>query len=702
VSLGLDAWRRRAAVWARWLNLALARRFALSTREERIFFLLIPTVGLAGGLSTIFIQRASEFVRVQTWGYWPSFEVAARHISSTQIIGALALGGITVGLIVFFAPGTIRWGVGATLESVMLKGGRMPINLVGWSVLASIATVGTGGSLGREGPMLALSAATASWLGQRFRLDPHRLKILVGCGTAAGFAAAYKVPIGGSLFAMEVVLGSFALEIFGPIVVAAVISSLLTRAAESGAPIYPAPGYELTSSWEIGAYLALGLIGAVAGVLFVRGIAGIDGLFRRMRALPKPLLPVIALILVGGIAVYEPRICGNGFDTITDALHEQIPLRFLISIALLKWLATGLTTGGGCPGGHFTPSLCFGALVGGSFGEVVHKALPNSTSTSGAYAAIGMAAVAAATSQAPLSATLMLFEFTGNYDLILPIMAASMVAAVVARRIHPWSIYTERLRHKGARVGSRREEIVLEALKASDLMREDTETLLPSTSFSEIVDRFLSTRRHRLFVVDENGQLLGRLSLHEIKHALADAAHLSTVVAYDLTLPVDTFLRKSDTLKRAGEMFAVSDFERLPVVEDGSRKLLGVLAKRDLLALYAQELLGRPRVLSAFVESREPRSSERLELPPDFVLRTVSLPQEFAGRSLAEAQLAQQYGVWVLEIKREREGQVEWIVPGARTTLDEGDEIVVLGPTAAVVALASASIPPTSSSTNED
>ncbi|MFN7943277.1 MAG: chloride channel protein [Thermoanaerobaculia bacterium] len=683
-----QGWGARWRVWARWVELVLARRFALSTREDRVFFLLIPTVGLVGGLVAIAVQRASEWTRVLLWGYWPSFAEAARHIPAWRVVAAVTAGGVAVAAIRRAARGPVRWGVGATLEAVMLRGGRLPLALVAWSALAAVATVGSGGSLGREGPMLALSGAIASWLGQRFRLGSHRLKILVGCGTAAGFAAAYNVPIGGSLFAMEVILGSFALEIFGPIVVSALLATLLARAAESAAPIYPAPGYALTSPWEIGAYFGLGLVGAIAAVAFVRGVAGLEGLARRVRVLPAWSQAVLGMALVGGIAAIEPRVCGNGFDTITDALREQLSFRLLLEIALLKWIATGLTTASGSPGGHFTPSLCFGALVGGAYGQAVHAAFPSATSSGGAYAAVGMAAVAAASSQAPLSATLMLFEFTGNYDLILPLMATTLVASLVARRIHPWSIYTERLRRLGVKLPGRREDMLLAALKAGDLAREDPEILLPDTPYAAIVERFLATRRHRLFVVDPSRRLLGCVSLHDIKHALADSEHLSTVVAHDLTAPVPARLQRGDNLKEASEAFALTDFERLPVVEEDGRTFVGVLAKRDLLALYAQEVLGRPQVLSTFVDSEQHESAERLELPPDFSIRSLAVPPALAGVALGEARLTQRLGVRVLELKRSAPEGVEWIMPEAKTILAAGDELVVLGPSAGLAALA--------------
>ena len=680
----------------RRIEFVVSRRFALSTREDRIFFALVPTVGLVAGGLAVIVQRLSEWLRVLLWGYTPDFEFAIRTgLPAWRVLLALMTGGVLVAILQRLAKAPLAThGVSSLVEAVALHGGRLSVKPVLYSAAASIAAVGSGGSLGREGPMLRLGAAVSSWLGQHFGLSSRRLKILLGCGTAAGFAAAYNVPIGGSLFAMEVILGSFALEIFGPIVVAAVLATLLSRAAESAAPIYPLSGYALVSPWEIGFHFGLGLVGAVAAVAFVLGVRLFARLFRKVAVVPEGLLPVLGLALLAGLGFFWPQVLGNGFSTITSALREEFPWKLLALLAGLKLIATALTAGSGCPGGHFTPSLCFGALVGGAYGELVHGAFPTATASSGSYAAVGMAAVAAGASHAPLSAILILFELTGNYDLILPLMIAAIVSSMVAKRLYPYSTYTEPLERRGVELSWRMEEAALAGLRVADLVREDGDTLLPTATYAEVVERFLGTKRHRLFVVDASRQLLGFVSLHDIKHALRETESLSVVVARELMVPVKTTLGIQDRLHRAAEDFARSDFERLPVLaQDGTFR--GVVTKRDLLAVYAQEVLGRPTVLSTFAASDQPGSSgSAIELPPDFSLRSIAATEELAGRTLAECALPQRFAVRVIEIKRPGASGPEWIAPDATTVIGHGDELVVLGPTKRVEELAAGRFDP--------
>jgi CIC family chloride channel protein len=694
---------RRWREWASSLEFTLARRFGLATREERLFFLLIGAVGVVGGLLGVATEGLIQGVQTVLWGSPGELLDVARKVNRWVVIAAPTCGGVLVGAIVWLSRRPVGGeGMAVLIEAVALSGGKIPPRPVLWNALGAIATVGSGGSLGREGPMIRLGAMISSWLGQRLGLPPHRVKILVGCGAAAGLAATYNVPIGGALFAMEVILGNFALEIFGPIVASSVIATVIARSVVGNAPLYAAPGYTLTNGWELLPYAGLGIVGALASLTFMFGVEGGRKLFQRLAFLPQPLKPVVGMSLLGVLGLYIPYALGRGYGTINLTLteklhlptHPELTILLLLLLAAAKLLATALTSGGGGSGGLFTPSLCFGALVGSAYGYAAHWFWPHLTSHHyGAYAAVGMAAVMAGTSHAPISAILILFEFTGNYDLILPVMLAAIIASLLAKRLRRYSIYTEPLRGRGIELPWRMEEAVLAGLKAEDLARPDPDVLHPSDHYRKVVEAFLSGRRQRLFVVGEDRRLLGAISFHDIKHVIEHPEALTAVVAHDLMVPVGTVVSKDERLHRATQLFAQSDNERLPVVDEGGR-LLGVLAKRDLMAVYAQEVLGRPSVLATFVSSRDSGTSRQyVELPPDFALRMVPVPEELVGRSLAEARLPQTLGARVIEIKRHGRLGEEQVIPSAETILASGDLLVVIGPTAQVESLVEGKAP---------
>jgi len=671
----------RVRAWRHGAELVLARRFGLATREDRTFFFLIGLVGVLAGVLGALIHRLIDLLELLLWGGGELLEAAAA-MPWWFVVATPALGGLAVGLVFWFARGEGRGaGMSLLIESVLLHGGRIPPRPVIVNALASVLTVGAGGSLGREGPMIRLGAMLSTWLASGMSLAPHRVKILLGCGAAAGLAAAYNVPIGGALFAMEVVLGNFALEIFGPIVASSVISTLIARAISGDVPRYELLDYSLVSGWEILAYAGLGIVGAFASVAFIRGVRLAGRGFEALPLVPGWAKPLLGMALVGALAVTTPQILGGGHETTRATLAGQLPLTLLLWLAAAKLLATAATAGSGNAGGLFTPSLFFGAAVGGAYGYGVHFLWPEATASYGAYAAVGMAAVTAGTSHAPISAILILFELTGNYELILPLMVASILASLVARRLTRSSLYTESLEKRGIDTSWRMEEAVLAGLSVRDLARADADTLAPGEGYADLVEKFLATHRQRLFVLAPEGRLLGAVSLHDIKHALDEPARLTAVVAHDLMVPVERPLREDDRLHRAAEVFARSEFERLPVV-DGEGRLCGVLAKRDLLAIYAQEVLGRPAMLATFVSGEDSGRRDYVELPPDFSLRLVPVPEGLVGKTLAEARLPQTLGARVIEIQRAgpRAGELRRVIPGGATELAAGDRLILLAP----------------------
>ena len=693
------AFLARLREWRRDFEFTLARKFGLATREDRLFLVLIGVVGVVAGFLGVAVHRLIDSLQVLLWGSSNLFEAAA-EVPLWQAVAAATAGGLLIAVVILAARGPAEGpGMGVLIESVALRGGRVPIRPILVSSLAAIATVGSGGSLGREGPMIRLGAMISSLLGARFRLPAHRVKVLVGCGAAAGLAAAYNVPIGGALFAMEVILGNFALQIFGPIVASSVISTLIARTFEGDSLRFAVTDFEAGSHWEVIIFAGLGLVCAVASIAFVLGVRKLSRFLQRL-PIPAWLRPIPGFALFGLLAYHVPHVLEGGQEqTNTLLLRELPPLElpglnvdlalpavFLI-IAAIKIVAIALTDGSGGVGGKFTPSLFVGALVGGAYGLVAEQVWPEITADYPAYAAVGMAAITAGTSHAPISAILILFEFTGNYDLILPLMVACIISSVVSRKLYPYSIYTEALQRKGVDLNLRLEQAVMAGMGVGDLLRHDPDTLHPATGYREVVDRFFGAQRQRLFVVGSDGKLLGEISLHDIKHVLDNPDQLTAVLAHDLLRQPERVLKEEERLDRAAEVFAQSDNERLPVV-DAQGKFRGVLSKRDLLAVYAQEVLGRPALLATFVSGQDQEvTRDYVELPPNFTVRLVDLPAELAGKTLAEARLPQTWGVRVIEIKRGRRALEERVIPGGETVLEPRDRLIVLGPTEAVEAL---------------
>jgi CIC family chloride channel protein len=447
----------------------------------------------------------------------------------------------------------------------------------------SVGAVAMGASLGREGALVQTGAAAGTWLAERLGLDETQARIVVACGAASGIAAAYDVPIGGALFGLEVLLGSFALELLGPIVVSCVVATAVARTLPGAHMTYVIPEYALLKPSELLVGLALAPFFGLASAVYVRVMGAVEVQLDRLPRWAQPALPPLALGLVGVAAIRFPSLLGNGFDTVHDSLLGHVPLAALAALPFLKLLASALSAGSGVPGGLFTPSLFYGATLGGLAGELLSRGL-GWTVPSGALALVGMAAVLAGTTHAAVSSVLIIFEMTGDYGVILPLMLTAAIAAATSRAIEPDSLYTAPLRRRGVALPELPSPAWLRAMPVSSLVVPDPARVPPSTPFEEVLRRLLSLPPgHDLYVTSEGGELLGVIRLDALKGTISEGALLGMIVAADVADRTVEPLTTGMSLDEVAGRFGDVDLERLPVV-DGGRRIVGTVSIRDILA----------------------------------------------------------------------------------------------------------------------
>jgi CBS domain-containing protein len=338
--------------------------------------------------------------------------------------------------------------------------------------------------------------------------------------------------------------------------------------------------------------------------------------------------------------------------------------------------------GSGAVGGVFTPTLLLGALLGDAFGSVVHYALPAATAGPKAYALVGMGCLLAGTTHAPISAVLMLFEMTLDYNIVLPLLLGSAAASLVARSLDRESIYTEALRRKRGVPGVTGEAAVMQTLTVSDVMRADQSTVPAGTPLPALVDRFIRERRNHLYVVDGAGGFLGAVSLYEASRALREAPDPNALRANDVANPSFQTTVPSEHLDRTLDRFWVEESERLPVLEsETSRRVVGTVSKRDILGVYSLEVLHRRSLLARFELEDDPaRRPVYVELPGDHSIDEVVVPAPLVGRTFAEARFRERFGLSVLVLRRVgRDGKVTRLLPEGTTRFEAGDRIIVFG-----------------------
>jgi CIC family chloride channel protein len=541
-------------------------------------------IGFGGALTSIaFRYVTSELHKLLTGSNTPGLMESFLALSWWARLTIPALGGLLAGLVLYFG---MRWRGGVTtadyMEAVVLGDGKISTRRSIVKCLSAMFTIASGGSIGREGPLVQLSSLVASIAGRLRGWSTPRLRLLVGCGAAAGIASAYNAPIAGALFVAEIVLGSVAMEIFGPLVFASVVATLTVRGFIGSDPIYAIPHFQLNSNWEIVPYLLLGLCAGVVAPWFLRLLNASEELAGRVRV-PVFLKMLAGGLIVGALAVFHPEVCGNGYSAVNTILAGNWAWQIVAVILISKVLATAATFGSGAVGGVFTPTLFVGASLGYLFGIAAAHFPLGLTINPSAFALVGMGAFLAATTHAPIMAMIMIFELTLDYQIILPLMLACVVGYYVSVNFEKRSIYSEALKRKGA--GDYRHQLA--ELHVRDLMKPDPLTVSPTARFAEIGQKFIANRFNYLYVT-EGGRFVGAISLHDIKNYLNAPELAEVVIAGDILREDIPIIEPSASLNEALDRFARHLGERLPVVTNHeAHRLVGSLAKTDVILALA-------------------------------------------------------------------------------------------------------------------
>ncbi len=603
-----------------------------------------------------------------------------------------ALGGLIVGpLIVLFAREAQGHGVPEVMKAVALRGGVIRPRLVAVKSLASALSIGTGGSVGREGPIVQIGSAAGSAIGQLLRVPARQLRTIVGCGAAAGIAATFNAPIAGALFAAEIIVGDFAVAQFSPIVISSVVATVVSRFFLGNHPAFVVPGYELVSPFELAPYMVAGLLAGIVAVVFIRTLNRAELVFEAAR-IPDFLKASVGGLAVGSIGVFLPEVFGVGYTTISAALAGQLAVTTLGALLVAKIIATSLTIGSGGSGGIFAPSLFLGAMAGGLLGSFIHQWFPNATASSGAYALVTMGAVVAATTHAPITAIIIIFELTQKIEIIPALMAACVLSTLVAQLLSRDSIYTSKLRRQGIDIFKREDPNALMELYVRDVIDRKPEVIPPSANFQSILDLVVQSPHTQFFVVDEAERLLGAISLSEVRRLIFERDTLQhLVVARDLVDTQRATITESDNLDVVMRMFSNSDVDELAVVDEvDPRRLLGTVREKDVIEARNQETLRRDLTggLSSSVSAVQ--HGQQVDLGGGYALREVLAPPAAIDHSLRQLNLRARTGVQVLLIRRLSTADgTRVIVPTADDVIHEGDLLVVSGTRSALEQLES-------------
>ena len=648
--------------------------------SEALFIGTALIVGLGTGLGAVAFRYLIQGVE---WVGYDWFPVITAGWGKAYVLIIPAIGGLIVGpLVYFFAREAKGHGVPEVMEAVALRGGRIrPIVAVVKS-LASAISIGSGGSVGREGPIVQIGSALGSSLGQKLGLSDDRIRNLVACGAAGGIAATFNAPIAGVVFALEIILGEFSVKYFSSVVVSAVTASVIGRAVFGDIPAFHIPiDYGINSLWEFAFYPVLGLAAAIVGAGFVYLLYWSEDVFDNWKSVPEWVQPAIGGVLLGVVALSYPALTGItwdrmpqvynvGYEIIESALANQLALGAVLILLVLKMIVTSLTLGSGGSGGVFAPALFMGAMFGTAFELVVNMLFPGVAAPPGAYALVGMAALFAATAHAPLTAVLILFELTGDYKIMLPLMFTVVIATLFAQKLLKGeSIYSLKLTRRGVRIQHGRDVDVLQGVLVNEVMTRDIHTITKDVNLKGLSRVFNKTRHHGIAILDGQGKLWGMVTISDLEYAIHNGKALSITTVGEIGTPYEklSMIYPDESIGDALNKMSRRGFGRLPVISrDDSRHLLGLVQRRDIVASYQLA-----RTKRAEIQHRAQRMKIRNIDGTEFVELVLKENSPATGKTVGEIASALPHECILISIRREG----NMLIPHGETELQTGDQL---------------------------
>ena len=586
----------------RFYNHKISKYFSSINFSQDNYLLVIGGItGLLGGIGAIIFHEAIDFIE-HTFFHAPGEIFGSKSLLDNDSIGVSiliilipAIGGLLVGLLAhFFEKGEKGEGIPNVITAVASKGGVIKGAIAIKKIIGSALSIGTGGAGGKEGPIVQIGASIASSFGRFLNLSQDRLKILVGCGAAAGLSAAFNAPLGGAIFAMEIILRTFRARTFSPIIISSVIATALSRGYLGNEPAFSIAKYDLVSNVELIFYVVLGLLSGLAAIYFVRVFYFIEDMFGKLDKIPPYLKPAFGGLLVGIIGLYLPGVYGFSYESINGVLANNLDLVIVIALLIMKPIATAFTIGSGGNGGTFAPSLFAGAMLGGAFGQIVGMLFPELTAPAGAYALVGMAAVVAGTTHASLTALIMTFEMTNNYKIILPLMLTIIIATTVSKSVLKGSLYTIKFIREGKEIDIYGRQVnILKNITVKTLVEKKFDVIKDNFSWPQILEYIKNAKYNTILVQDARNRLVGTITFQNIRDVIMDedTKHIRDfIIARDVMTEDIISVEDSINGEKAIKLIDEGDLEYLPIIDKSTKEILGIVSRQDLLNKYQKEL----------------------------------------------------------------------------------------------------------------
>ena len=648
--------------------------------NDRIYLTILSIfIGILTGFGAVGVHHLISFFSELFYGSGSLVELL-KVTPKWKIIIYPAGAGLLVGpMIYLFAREAKGHGVPEIMAAILLKGGKIkPIVAVVKALSASLS-IGAGGSIGSEGPQAQIGATLSSFLGRLFLKKEKHIKVLVAAGAGAGIAAAFNTPMAGALFASEVILGSFSVSSFSPIIMASVSATLVSEHFLGNKIFFHIPTYFFSSFYEFLFFIILGVISGFLALLFIWSLYYSEDLFdEKMKIIPEYLRPVLGGILLGLIAIFVPYIMGSGFDTIELMMSNKFSIGFIFILLFLKLLATNITLGSGHSGGVFAPSLFMGAALGIFFGTLVNSYTGINIPIE-VWALLAMSAVVAGATQAPITAMMIIFEMSKDYSLMLPLMTVAIIASLITMVIKRESIYTQKLMLRGILLRSKDENDLVKSKTIDEYIRKNIKYFTQSDKINKVLIDLLHEEQHLFPIIKskKDRKLVGALSIESLKFIFEEDLPKATknlIVAKDVMTHIET-IKMGTNIITALEIFAKSDYSVLPIV-DKSYNLVGLLSEHKILKIYNNEYRKNEIARVLLKNQDEKHGVNGIPIGHSMYITEVLPPKDTILKSLKEIKFRNNYDLEIVLIKH---GNDKKIFPTGDYILKDDDKLMILG-----------------------
>lgn len=683
------------------------RKFLRRYGRSLLYLSLVASlVGIVVGFVSASLKELIDIIL--TYLFDAKNEIILGQLTSIPyyyIILIPTVGGLIVGILKQKIFRVFSHGGVEQVMQALTKSGHLSFKETLETFITSIITLATGGSAGKEGPMVHIGGGIGSVIGRFFGLNSEYVKALVGAGAAAGIGAAFNAPIAGAFFALEILIGDFSLNIFCMIMIASIAGTSVSRMLFGEQPSFFPPIYQVNSFIEIVFYVLLGIAAAYVTIAFIKSLFITRDLFERIK-LPPFLKPALGGLLVGLLALVVPNILGIGlgtinsflnFDTtsylnffhISPALYPGLyPWMVLLGIFIIlvaKNIATAITLGSGGTGGTIIPSLFLGATLGALVGQLAMILFPTVEISIGAFVLIGMASIIAGTTQAPIMSIILFFEMTRSYQIIIPVAIVSILSSQIAKFYLGGSLYSLELSKHGIDIYQGMEKTIMSTFEVREIMRRDLLTVPVNMPLSQILDLFLNRHFMTAIVLNREGEIIGRVYLDDVKEMVRSPELYNILIAGEVMQEETFSLSQNASLSQAFEIMGLARIDMVPITATEESKIpIGFITRKDIIHIYEKEILRKNvsglKIMSPVLDPGvDGQSSGRQEIDfsHDYTIQTIAVPAQMVGQTLSELNLRKEFNVTVVAIMDNSSGA--HIVPGPDYRLNARDLIVIAG-----------------------